>query len=122
MLREERHDLSIAHLVKIHIMNADGEERLRAAEADDLVDVGLEFSNGLWRSHGDGKYKAARTSSLKHLQGCANAGAGGNAVVHEDERPTAEGFARATYEIDFAASLDFCELLPGLRRQIVGGD
>src|SRR3990172_10868085 len=112
----------IAHLMKVDIVDAYGEERLRRAETDNLIDFLLESLDGLQRGDRNGEDQCLGSFPSESSQRGSDACPRCDAIIDEDDSPALERYAGSSLQISFAAPIDFLELELDLRIDVLGGD
>ena len=119
---QEQSHLGIRDLGEIYIALADGVELLRDQQSDKIVQLRGEFPESRGRSSGHGDNQGCRLLFLDGLNGCANRGAGRDAVIHKDHFPAAEAEGIAVTAISILTAIEFMFLRGGHVIDDVGGD
>ncbi len=120
-LVQQADDVGIVELAEVLVEGADGAERERNLEADNLIGFGPQLQHGVERRHRHGQHQPPRARTAHRAQGGAHRRAGRDAVVHEDDGAPGDRRARTAVDVHGPPALDLPDLAILLRLDPGGG-
>ena len=115
---EQRNHFLVVDLVGVSVVHADRPEGTRLRQADHVVDQLRQFGDRVVRRNRHGQHHLGRSHAAQRFQGSAHCGAGGDAVVDDDDRPAGNSESGQAVPIRLASPDDLAALLSDLALDI----